>query len=118
MMEADRVHNTVAWLKLCQRARREGYKVCQTTDPAWLVNTAINRRAGEIEDPGSGRMTGRANHRGGFPRKLGGDYQRHLWLAAQEINTPRLIVRPQSLGELREELVGRIPGRFTYPEDE
>ena len=102
--------NTIDYLRRCQDARAAGYPVAFTTDPAWLVEQAINRRAGWVEDahtrgsclPVEGRL----------PRKARGDWQRHLRLLARSINTPRLVVRVSELGEHRW-LVGRLPGRFT-----
>ena len=41
-----KVANTLAYLRQCQTAREAGYPVQFTTDPAWLVEQAINRRAG------------------------------------------------------------------------
>lgn len=106
---AAAVGATINFLRVRQGARDAGYPVAYTTDPAWLVNEAINRRAGWLED----RHT-----RGSFqpvsgkaPRKCDGDWQRHLRLIAHEINTPRLIVRAARLGEHRW-LMARLPHRF------
>lgn len=79
---------------------------------AWLVNVAILRRAGWIEDRHS-REIAPANHRGSFPRRRTGDAQRHLRQLADKINRPRLVVRPRETGEWCDYLSGRIPGRFT-----
>ena len=51
---------------------------------------------------------------GKFPKKGGGDAYRHLQLIARQINTPRLIVRPQQLGEWRRFFEARLPDRLTY----
>lgn len=76
-----------------------------------LIHAAINRRAGWVDDPSCWRGTARPNHHGKFPRKAGGNYYVHLRLIAQEINTPRLIMWPECLGEHRW-LLARLPNRF------
>lgn len=115
MTEAEKTRNTITHLRDCQRARAAGCRVSFTTDPAWLVEQAVNRRAGWVEEPGY-RGTTRPNHIGAVPRKARGDYSRHLRLIAREVNTPRLVVRPARLGEHRW-LMERLPDRF-YPETE
>jgi hypothetical protein len=109
------VANTVNWLKLCQRARAEGYPVAYTTDPAWLVNVAVNRRANWPDDPSFNRGSCRPTTDGRFPPKAGGDYYRHLWLASRQVNS-RVILRPQSLGECRALIEKRISYRLEYTE--
>ena len=49
----SKIQNTIAHLKALQAARAAGYPVSYTTDPAWLLDEAINRRAGWVEDPHS-----------------------------------------------------------------
>lgn len=106
---------TIDYLRACQNARAAGYPVRMANDPAWLVEQAINRRAGWVEDPHtrgtSQPISGCFTNVPRLPRKCAGSWQRHLWLIAQEINQPRLIVRPERLGEHRW-LVGRLPDRF------
>ncbi len=112
-----RTANTIAYLRQCQEARAAGHPVHLTTDPAWLVTQAINRRAGWVEDPytrgssmpipcGHG-----SSRREGLYRKARGDWQRHLRLIAVEVNTPRLVVRRQRLGE-HQWLAARLPHRI------
>ena len=108
-MATTQVRATIEYLQVRQAARAAGYPVSYTTDPAWLVNEAINRRAGWLEDRHTRGTTRPVN--GKLPRKALGDWQRHLRLIAHEINTPRLIVRPARLGEHRW-LMQRIPHRF------
>jgi hypothetical protein len=105
----SRVGATLAFLRSRQRARDAGYPVSYTSDPAWLVNEAINRRAGWADDPHYFGTTRPVNGR--LPRKAQGDYQRHLYQIAREINTPRLVVHVARLGEHRW-LVQRLPHRF------
>jgi hypothetical protein len=103
---------TIEYLRRCQAARAAGHPVRFMTDPAWLVNQAINRRAGWVETPHGDTSRGTTQPVGGrFPRKAGGNYLRSLRQLAHRINTPRLIVRPAELGEHRW-LLDRLPHRF------
>lgn len=109
---ASPVSNTIAFLRHCQQLRTAlGHAPQCTRDPEWLVNMAINRRAGWPEDPWARDCA--MPVRGRLPRKAHGDEQRHLCLIAHTVNMPRVIIRAQSLGEWREYLLRRIPGRFT-----
>jgi hypothetical protein len=108
---SDALRNTLAHLRLCQQARAAGYPVAFTTDPAWLVEQAINRRAGWPDDPSCSRGSARPAA-GRYPSKAEGDTYRHLRQLADKINTPRLIVRPQECGEWRGLIESRIPDRL------
>lgn len=110
-MTASKTRSTIDYLRRCQAARAAGHPVYLTTDPAWLVDQAINRRAGWLESPDTARGTTQPVG-GRFPRKAGGDWQRHLRLIARELNTPRLVVRLERLGEHRW-LADRLPDRIT-----
>lgn len=111
-VQPTRARATIDYLRLCQQARAAGHPVRMTTDPAWLVNQAINRRAGWLESPHGDTSRGTSQAIDGhFPRKCGGNYLRHLEQTAREINTPRRVVHIASLGEHRW-LVERIPHRF------
>ena len=109
----DRVRNTIAHLKLCQRARAAGYQVATVQDPEWLVDVAINRRAGWPDDPSFARGSAMPVN-GIYPKRASGDYYRHLRLVAHEVNTPRLTVREARLGELREFFRKKLPRRITW----
>jgi hypothetical protein len=109
MVADTRVRSTIDCLRRCQAARAAGHAVTFTTDPGWLTEQAINRRAGWLEDDHTRGTTQPVAGR--FPRKARGDYLRHLRLIAREVNTPRLIVRGERLGEHRW-LAERIPHRF------
>ena len=109
--------NTVRLLERCREARAAGYPVYLTTDPAWLVNMAINRRAGWPDDPAPWRGSAMPVD-GRYPPKASGDTWNHLRLIAGEVNTPRLSVRPGRLGEWREYLMAKLPERFHTDEGE
>jgi hypothetical protein len=100
---------TIEHLRRCQAARAAGHRVTFTTDPGWLVEQAINRRAGWLEDQHTRGTTQPVDGR--FPRKARGDYLRHLRLLAGADNAPRRIVRIAELGEHRW-LADRLPHRF------
>lgn len=91
-MSASKVAATVAYLRKCQAYRAAGGRVAFTTDPTWLVNMAINRRAGWKDDPSLLRGSAMPAN-GRYPKRASGDDWRHLRLFAHNINTPRLIVR-------------------------
>lgn len=110
------VANTITYLKACQALRAAGAPVYLTTDPSWLLDMAIDRRAGWLEDRHSRDICQPVN--GKAPRTCGGDAQRHLAQLAHKINTPRLLTRPSELGAWGRYLEARIPERFTYPDDE
>ena len=122
---------TIDHLRKCQHARACGFPVNFTTDPAWLVHQAINRRAGWPDDPGCFRgscLPVRKNRNKArswdrfttfrqwsaleYPRKAIGETFNHLRNIAQRINS-RVVVRDSELGEWRKLLKARIPGRLT-----
>jgi hypothetical protein len=107
---------TIDYLKRCQLARAAGYPVYLTTDPEWLLDVAICRRAGWVEDRHS-RHIARPRADGKLPRFATGDAQAHIRQIADRVNA-RIIVRPQELGEWRSYLEKRMPERLTYPGDE
>jgi hypothetical protein len=112
---ASLIRSTIEYLRRCQRARAAGLAVSYTTDPTWLVNMAINRRAGWPDDPSFSRGSARPLPDGRYPPKGGGDYFRHGQLIARKVNTPRLVVPASCLGEWRHALMRRIPHRFEGP---
>ena len=111
------IKNTIKYLHRCQRARAAGYQVAFTTDPAWLVDQAINRRAGWPDDPSSTRGSAMPTHDGRYPPKASGGAYSHLRNLARALNTERLIVREGELGEWRRLILARIPQRISHPED-
>jgi hypothetical protein len=111
----EKVRATITYLKKCIELRASGAPVAYTTDPAWLLDMAIGRRAGWVEDPHARGICMPVN--GKLPRKATGDAERHLCQLAHAINS-NVRVRPSELGEWRSYLLSRLPGRFTFPEDE
>lgn len=85
-----RLSNTIAYIKRCQDARQAGYPVYLKTDPAWLVNMAINRRAGW---PESRFYFGGCQPINGQYPKRADECHDSTRLLARNVNTPRLIVR-------------------------
>jgi hypothetical protein len=57
MSEPSKVANTIAFLKVRQQARAAGYPVYLTSDPEWLLDVAICRRAG-FEEPARAKAAG------------------------------------------------------------
>ncbi len=86
------VRNTINYLRACQGARAADYPVRYVTDPRWLVNMAVNRRAGWPDDPSLTRGSAMPVH-GRYPKRAEGDEFRTLEHLARKVNTPRLIVR-------------------------
>lgn len=113
MSSKSKIAATIEYLKRCQDARRAGYPVAYTTDPTWLVDMAINRRAGWVEDPHSRECLNAKV----LPRMATGDMQRHLLQLSAHINTPRLIIRLSELGSWKRYLARRLPHRFTAAAD-
>ncbi len=108
---------TITYLKTRQAYRAAGGQVRYTTDPAWLVNMAINRRAGWPDDPSTSLGSCQPVN-GRYPAKAIGDAHSHLRLISWELNH-NIVVRPQRLGEWRDYLLARIRReRFTWPGEE
>lgn len=81
---------TLARLRLCIQARQDGYPVSYTTDPGWLVNQAINRRACWPEDPSCSRGTC-PPVAGRYPKRAIGDHYMRTWRFAHAINSRALV---------------------------
>lgn len=107
-MPTTKIQGTIAYLRRCQAYRAAGGQVSFTTDPAWLVQMAINRRAGWQDDPSLLRGSAMPVN-GQYPKRASGDDWRHLRLFAHSINTPRLIVRERECPRhLRSRLAHRL----------
>lgn len=102
---------TIETLRLCQSARALGVFVSFTTDPAWLVNMAINRRAGWPDDPGFLRGSAMPVN-GKYPKRASDQEWTKLCRIAQAVNTPRLIVRERQFGFIPARIRARITNRL------
>jgi hypothetical protein len=109
-IERKLIAPTIAHLRRCQAARAKGQQVSYTTDPAWLVNMAINRRAHWPDDPSCTRGSARPTRDGRYPTRA---IDSTLQLRAREINTPRLRIYISTLGHWRKLIMSRIPERIT-----
>lgn len=106
------VTNTLNYLRRLRAARAEGYRGSYTTDPRWLVNMAINRRAGWPDDPSLLRGSAMPV-KGRYPKRSSGEGWRMLCLVAREVNTPRLIVRRARCGGLDHRVLARLTARLS-----
>ena len=117
------VRNTIEHLKLCRKARAQGYPVRYTTDPWWLVNMAINRRAGWFDDPSEYRGSAMpvpvrqatklgviVIRLGKYPAKAQGREFMELWRLSRKLNS-RIVTRVQ---EVPTRILARLSdGRLT-----
>lgn len=87
-----------------------------TIDPEWLVDMAINRRAGWPDDP-SHRRGSAMPINGKYPKRAEGDAFMLVWRLARQLSD-RIIVWRQSLGgvprSVRERIEHRIHERDDY----
>lgn len=109
------VQATIRMFRRCLRLRTTGAPVAFTSDPAWLVHMAINRRAGWPDDPSHTRGSAMPVD-GRYPHKSEACRYSHLRNLARSLNTPRLIVRDGELGEWRRLIRRRLPERI-YAEE-
>lgn len=110
---ARQIRATIDYLQKCQAARAQGYQVAYTSDPAWLVTMAINRRAGWPDDPGFLRGSAMPVN-GTYPKRASDQNWRDLQAFARKINTPHLAVLECESKHLPRKIVSRIsPKRFT-----
>ena len=113
--EPSKSRITIAFLRHWQMVRRAGVGVSLRTDPAWLLDMAIGRRAGWLEDPHSFGICAPVN--GKLPRMANGDTERHLLQIARRVNGPCRVYRSE-LGSLRRYFARRLPDRFSdYGDD-
>lgn len=126
-LNPDKVRATLAFLRRCQAIRRAAAEAGMTFygfvnrydtfgtstahDPEWLINTAINRKAGWPEDPTLTRGSAMPLPDGRFPPKAGGDDYGHLCRLARDVNS-RILIRVGELGTWRKLLTTRLPHRF------
>jgi hypothetical protein len=105
------ISGTIAYLRRCQAARAAGYPVSTTTDPKWLVNMAINRRAGWPDDPGLLRGSAMPVN-GRYPARASDQRWSGLHLFARAINTPRRMVRRNECRHIESRVTRRLDHRF------
>lgn len=96
------VRNTIDYLKRCQAARENDVPVYLKTDPAWLVNMAINRRAGWAE----------SRHVHGSCLPVNGQYpkraEENLRILADQVNSRRVVRLHEVPLRYRSRLANRI----------
>lgn len=103
-------HNTIIYLQRCRAARAAGYGVSYTTDPRWLVNMAINRRAGWPDDPGFTRGSAMPVN-GAYPKRASDQAWRDLRHFAQCVNS-RCVLRANEMRHLPKRIVARLQHRI------
>ena len=94
---SDQIRNTIAYLRRCQEARRAGILVSFATDPAWLLDQAINRRAGWPDDPTHSRgscmpVMGR------YPKRAEGQHMSDTRNLSRRLNN-NIVVREREVPE-------------------
>lgn len=114
ILRAAEVRATIDHLRRCRAARAAGYTVSYTTDPEWLVDMAINRRAGWPDDPSEHR--GSAMPVGGrFPKRAEGDG--NMWQFVHLLNGSRWHPRLSETGGLPRRVRERITHRIRTADD-
>jgi len=106
-----RAATTIRYLRACQAARDAGMPVAYTTDPAWLVHMAIDRRAGWPDDPTLTRGSCMPVA-GQYPRRAAGSEYADARRLADAVNHPRLIVR---INDCPPRYLARLAHRLTDP---
>jgi hypothetical protein len=104
------IHTTLTHLRRCRAMRATGQHVSYTTDPAWLVEQALNRRAGWPDDPSEARGSCIPVD-GTYPKKASGQAYHDLRQLSRKLNTPHLMVRLGECGQWRALIMRRLPGR-------
>lgn len=89
ILRPNEVHATLEYLRACIRARKDGYLTSYTTDPEWLIDVAINRRAGWPDDPSHSRGSCMPVN-GKYPKRAEGDVFWLCWRLARDLNGTRV----------------------------
>jgi hypothetical protein len=111
----DEVVATYYYLSQAKTFRARGYRVSYVTDPTWLLNMAINRKAGWPDDPGLSRGSARPVE-GRYPAKADGDHLKDLRLLSRRLNGHGSVsVRELGL-RLAKRLFNQCPERFDEDE--
>lgn len=108
------VRATLGYLRTAIALRDAGGRVAYTTNPAWLVTMAVNRKAGWPDDPSLTRGSARPVE-GRYPRQASGSEWDDLRRLAARVNTPRLVVRAR---ECPARYRNRLRRRLLWPEKE
>lgn len=110
-----KIRATIEYLRKCQQARAAGYRVSYTTSSWWLVDMAINRRAGWPDDPSLHRGSAMPVN-GKYPKKAEGDiFMPMVRLAGLMKNAPRVRIYPSMVPK---EYRRRLKTRITWPGEE
>ena len=110
-LDREEVVATRYYLQTAMDIRARGYPVSYSTDPTWLLNMAINRKAGWPDDPGLSRGSARPVE-GRYPAKADGDCLKDLSLLSRRLNG-RGSVSVRELGpRLAKRLFKQCPERF------
>ena len=102
------VRYTLDMIHFYQAKKAAGFQTSFTDDAHWLMNAAINRRAGYLPDPDFSYYYAQPVN-GRFPSRYTGNRLSHLENIARNLNTPNLVVRKTELGEWKSLLLKRIP---------
>lgn len=118
IVKRTEIRATIEHLKMLRERRRhmkaEGFIPEVLMDPAWLVDMAINRKAGWPEDPSTIRGSAMPLPDGRYPPRADGDaHYRAAKNLARMVNEPRLIVRVHELTVLPARLRNKLMHRVT-----
>ncbi len=94
ILRAEQVRATIAMLEHAREMRAAGHRYSLTHDPEWLVDMAINRRAGWPDDPSHSRGSCMPVN-GKYPKRAEGDAFMLVWRLSRQLSD-RIIVRRQS----------------------
>lgn len=109
------VRATIAFLRACQAARAAGVPVSYATDPEWLVDVAINRRAGWPEDPHAYASCMPVDASMRYPKRALHDETRWLLQTAHHLNGTRVRLHPHSVPQrYRARLAHRLWSRDDF----
>lgn len=109
----SQVRSSINLLRSAIYKRKSGVPVFILNDPKWLLNMAINRRAGWPDDPSHSRGSAPPVD-GRYPARASGQRFSDLQNIARAVNS-RLVVRTSYLGSWRGLILSRIPNRITQP---
>lgn len=114
ILRRDEVRATIGMLRRLQQRRAAGCPVSYTTDPEWLVDAAINRRAGWPDDP-SGHRGSCMPVNGKFPKRAEGDGC--MWQFVRNLNGSRWCPREIETRWLPRKIRERIAHRIRTADD-